>query len=114
LIDLLNAQRARVLVIPAKERDEACWQKADGILAEVPSLHHLLVAGGSAGEHASYQTLQEALTGCRDDSLDFKLIADRNAVCALFHTGGTTGRPKLVQLTHADPRGVRFRASVRL
>ena len=102
LIDLLNAQRARVLVIPAKERDEACWQKADGILAEVPSLHHLLVVGGSAGEHASYQTLQQALTGCRDDSLDFKLIAGRNAVCALFHTGGTTGRPKLVQLTHGN------------
>jgi acyl-CoA synthetase (AMP-forming)/AMP-acid ligase II len=102
LIDLLNAQRARVLVIPAKERDEACWQKAEGILAEVPSLHHVLVVGGSAGAHASYHTLQEALTDCRDDTLDFELIADRNAVCALFHTGGTTGRPKLVQLTHAN------------
>jgi fatty-acyl-CoA synthase len=23
-------------------------------------------------------------------------------VCALFHTGGTTGRPKLVRLTHGN------------
>jgi acyl-CoA synthetase (AMP-forming)/AMP-acid ligase II len=102
LIDLLNAQQARILVIPAKERDEACWQKADGILEEVPSLRRVLVVGGSTSDKPSYQTLEEALTGCRDDSLDFKLIADRNAVCALFHTGGTTGRPKLVQLTHGN------------
>jgi fatty-acyl-CoA synthase len=102
LIDLLNAQQARILVIPAKECDEACWQKADGILEAVPSLRHVLVVGGSRGHNSSYLTLEEALVGCRDDSLAFKLIADRNDVCALFHTGGTTGRPKLVQLTHGN------------
>jgi enoyl-CoA hydratase/carnithine racemase len=35
-------------------------------------------------------------------SLDFQLTADRDTVCALFHTGGTTGRPKLVRLTHGN------------
>ena len=28
--------------------------------------------------------------------------AHRDTVCALFHTGGTTGRPKLVRLTHGN------------
>jgi fatty-acyl-CoA synthase len=35
-------------------------------------------------------------------TLDFTLTADRDTVCALFHTGGTTGRPKLVRLTHGN------------
>ena len=30
------------------------------------------------------------------------LAQDRSTVCALFHTGGTTGRPKLVRLTHGN------------
>ena len=35
-------------------------------------------------------------------TLDFALTADRDTVCALFHTGGTTGRPKVVRLTHGN------------
>ena len=36
------------------------------------------------------------------DALEFQPLADRDAVCALFHTGGTTGRPKVVRLTHGN------------
>ena len=36
------------------------------------------------------------------EDLEFELTADRDTVCALFHTGGTTGRPKLVRLTHGN------------
>ena len=38
----------------------------------------------------------------QQNSLEFQLTADRDTVCALFHTGGTTGRPKLVRLTHGN------------
>lgn len=102
LIDLLNAQHATVLVIPARERDEACWEKADGILERVPTLRWVLVVGGSTEDKPSYRTLDESLIGCRGDTLEFTLVPDRDTVCALFHTGGTTGRPKLVQLTHGN------------
>jgi len=100
--DLLNAEGATVLVIPARHLDETCWSKAQGVLEHVPSLETVIVIGGEAQERQGHLRLDEAMASCRDDALDFQPVADRGAVCALFHTGGTTGRPKLVQLTHGN------------
>lgn len=93
IFDLLNAQRAEILVVADRRLDEACRAKAEGVLDHVPSLRHVLVMGGG---------LDDALRTHRADALDFTPTNDRDTVCALFHTGGTTGRPKLVQLTHGN------------
>jgi acyl-CoA synthetase (AMP-forming)/AMP-acid ligase II/enoyl-CoA hydratase/carnithine racemase len=102
IVDLLNAQGATVLVIPGRTLDDTCWAKAEGILERVGSLRHVLVIGGEPAQVPRYRGVDQALGGCRDDALDFEPSSDRNTVCALFHTGGTTGRPKLVQLTHGN------------
>jgi fatty-acyl-CoA synthase len=97
LADLLSAQRANVLVIPDPKLDDTCWTKAQSLIGRVASLRQVLVIGDVAG----HRSVDEALRGHRDEALDFE-PAGRDAVCALFHTGGTTGRPKLVQLTHGN------------
>ena len=102
IVDLLNAERATILIIPARHLDETCWAKADGVLADVPTLEHVLVIGGDGDLPDGYRDLAEALKTCRSDVLEFTPSQDRDTVCALFHTGGTTGRPKLVQLTHGN------------
>ncbi|MBX5454025.1 MAG: AMP-binding protein [Acidobacteriia bacterium] len=100
IFDLLNAQRAEILVIPAPEFDEMCWAKAQGVFDHVPTLRHVIVIGGTTSSR--FLGLEDALCGCSAEVLTFTPSADRNAVCALFHTGGTTGRPKLAQLTHGN------------
>ena len=100
LADLLDAQRASVLVIPDATLDETCWSKAQALFGRVASLRHVLVIGRV--QTSGHIGIDEALHAHRADALDFEPSADRNAVCALFHTGGTTGRPKLVQLTHGN------------
>lgn len=102
IFDLLNAEQATILVVPATHRDETCWAKAAGAFDHVPSLRHVIVIGGEEPLGSGYIGLTEAIAGSRSDALDFAPLADRNAVCALFHTGGTTGRPKLVRLTHGN------------
>lgn len=102
IVDLLDAEGATVLVLPARELDETCWSKARGILADVPSLQRILVIGGEGDLPAGHLRLTSALASCRGDALDFAPSQARDTVCALFHTGGTTGRPKLVQLTHGN------------
>ena len=102
IVDLLNAERATILVLSSRALDETCWTKAEGILAAVPTLERVLVVGGEGDLPAGYLRLDEALARCRADALDFAPSQDRDTVCALFHTGGTTGRPKLVQLTHGN------------
>ena len=86
-----------------RELDETCWSKAAGVFDQVPTLEHVIVIGGD-GERPRRlsSSLDEAIGGDAGDALDFEPSADRDTVCALFHTGGTTGRPKLVRLTHGN------------
>lgn len=102
IVDLLNAEQATILVIPARHLDEMCWTKAVGAIDRIVTLRHVLVIGDATeGRHALIPLTQH-LKDCRRDALEFAFEADRATVCALFHTGGTTGRPKLVRLTHGN------------
>ncbi|WP_158243157.1 AMP-binding protein [Acidimangrovimonas sediminis] len=102
IVDLLTAQKATILVVPAPELDADCWQKTAGILKAVPSLRKILVIGAEGDLPEGYVALDRAMAGIRSRTLDFTPADDPDTVCALFHTGGTTGRPKLVQLTHGN------------
>ena len=102
IADLLNAEGATILVIPAAQLDRMCWDKAQGLLQEVPTLRHLLVIGGAGALPEGFTALGPLLERAPAARLEFEPSNDRDTVCALFHTGGTTGRPKLVPLTHGN------------
>jgi fatty-acyl-CoA synthase len=99
--DLLIAERAGVLVIPSAADDPEIWQKAGTVIKRVSSLRFVLVIGGESDPARKTISFDAALAAQRD-VLEFQLDGDRTTVCALFHTGGTTGRPKLVRLTHGN------------
>jgi fatty-acyl-CoA synthase len=99
--DLLIAENAEVLVIPSQANDPETWQKGKNVIERVPSLRFVLVIGGESDPSRKMIGFDAALAA-QDDVLEFQLTADRDTVCALFHTGGTTGRPKLVRLTHGN------------
>ena len=99
--DLLIAENAEVLVIPSAADDPESWHKAATVMERVPSLRFVLVIGGDSDPPHKMISFDAALAA-RRDVLEFQLDADRATVCALFHTGGTTGRPKLVRLTHGN------------
>ena len=101
IIALLTAEKATVLVIPSEKDDPALWEKANAVVDYVPSIENILVIGGKSDPKRKMIGFDESLLAQRD-TLDFPIKGDRNAVCALFHTGGTTGHPKLVRLTHCN------------
>ncbi len=101
IADLLIAENAEVLVIPSQADDPEIWQKANNVIERVPSLRFVLVIGGESDPGRKLIGFDAALAA-QDNVLEFQLTADRGTVCALFHTGGTTGRPKLVRLTHGN------------
>lgn len=102
IADLLVAEGATTLVIPAQELDAEIWRKAMDVIALMPGLRNIVVLGASGVIAPGQLDFQAEQAGCRNDGLDFDSAAGRDTVCALFHTGGTTGRPKLVQLTHGN------------
>jgi fatty-acyl-CoA synthase len=101
IADLLIAEQATVLVIPSAAADAGLWQKAVAVIDRVPSLQRVLVVGGDGDQGRGFASF-DASAALQRNTLDFTLTADRDTVCALFHTGGTTGRPKLVRLTHGN------------
>jgi fatty-acyl-CoA synthase len=101
IADLLEAQNATVLVAPSEFADPALWTKANDVAGRVGSLRKILVVGESRGPAGRFLGFDDAIAS-QPDSLDFEPSNDRQSVCALFHTGGTTGRPKLVRLTHGN------------
>jgi fatty-acyl-CoA synthase len=102
IADLLGAEAATVLVVSPPEVDAAVWQKALAVAGRAKSLKKIVVLGKTASADGSMIEFPGALGEHRDDELEFDVLASRETVCALFHTGGTTGRPKLVRLTHGN------------
>jgi len=103
---ILNEAQTRVLVTLGPDSDSTLWEKAKVLQAQVPSLAHVLTVElpGVTGQG----------THLRDSVLDFdalmaeqpggKLVSDRpiqgSDIASYFHTGGTTGTPKLAPHTH--------------
>ena len=108
LASLMNAAQARVLIAwgdDTTEGDQGLWAKAQRVRAHVPSLHTVLRVTPH-GEPAA-----AALpAGCADllaliaVEPDDRLVSGRNIastdIAAYFHTGGTTGAPKLARHSH--------------
>ncbi len=101
IADLLMAQGASVLVVPSEKNDPAVWKKANNVIGRVTSLRKIWVVGEGENFDDRFGSFDEAISS-QPDRLGFDPGRDRSSVCALFHTGGTTGRPKLVRLTHGN------------
>jgi benzoate-CoA ligase family protein len=87
---ILAYSRARLAFV-----DAAVLPTWEAAAATVPTLRHLVVAGGAEGRHARFEA--ELATG----SDDFSNVATHRDDPALWlFSGGTTGRPKAVVQTH--------------
>lgn len=99
LLELLQAERAKVLVCAAPALEPQLWDRLQSIIARVDSLETVLVFGGDAPGARRVETLLALQPA--DRLLAPRDIA-RGELAALFHTGGTTGGPKLVPQTHGN------------
>ena len=101
LIELARAAGASVLLTAGRyDDDPQCAAKIEKIRAALPALRHVVydadtVPAGSLSldAAAAQQAAQRWPEGC-DERAPHRVVA-------LFHTGGTTGRPKLVPHTQA-------------
>lgn len=104
IIALANAERAEYLICPSPELDEELWQKALAVAGAVDSIKKIVVLG-TVPAGLDPDRFVSFTDGCQAQPSD-RLVADQAAGphdrAALFHTGGTTGVPKLVPQTHLN------------
>lgn len=87
---LLEASGAKVVVVLGPHPDLDVWSAVQ----KVPGLARRTVL--SIGDSFETALARES------DALTFDAQLGPDRICALFHTGGTTGAPKLVQHTHGN------------
>jgi len=107
LVALMTAGRAKVLIAYGAEGDAGYWSKALRLRDQVPTLTTVLrvaphdEAPGSVG--ALPEGVLDFTVACTAEPAD-RLVSGRDIapddICAYFHTGGTTGAPKLARHSH--------------
>jgi fatty-acyl-CoA synthase len=102
IVDLLRAENTQILVVPGPNIDRAIWTKVQAVIAQADMIEKILVLGGAPAKDRRMYDFDETVKEYPNDRLTFSREIGRNTVAALFHTGGTTGTPKLVQLTHGN------------
>ena len=98
IVGLLKAAETKVLVALGPHPTIDIWGKVEAISGHVPTLRTVLRVGGGPGDDAF---------GARLDRFpNDRLASDRRIrgsdIAAYFHTGGTTGSPKLARHTHRN------------
>jgi fatty-acyl-CoA synthase len=102
IVDLLRAEDAEILVVPGPNVDKDIWTKVRPAIAQADMIKKILVLGGVPEKDSRMYDFDRTVEMYHNDRLTFSREIGRNTVAALFHTGGTTGTPKLVQLTHGN------------
>jgi fatty-acyl-CoA synthase len=107
LASLLNATKAKVLIAWGKEEEAQYWGKALQLRQLVPSLTSILCVLPEGESGSDLPNLPE---GCHyfqslistqiDDHLVSQRVIQPSDIAGYFHTGGTTGAPKLAMHSH--------------
>ena len=107
LVSLMNAAGAKVLIAYGSDTDAGMWSKAMRLRGQVPSLRKVLrVAPHDEPVDAAVELPDgvgdfATLRGAQPDD---RLVSGRDIapedIAAYFHTGGTTGAPKLARHSH--------------
>jgi len=109
---LLIAAKATVLVALAPCAELDIWDKALALRTSTPGLKHLIAVEPTADFSVDFSVdgsvdlnsnaLHAQIRCYPKDRLTFTRDIVADDVAALFHTGGTTGTPKLAQHTHGN------------
>ncbi len=99
---ILNGAGTRVLVALGPLPGTDIWDKVEAVRGQVPTLEAVVTVFGRSKPAQGIYSLEEYLDEFDGERLDSGRDIEPEDVASLFHTGGTTGVPKLVLRTHAN------------
>ncbi|WP_210546650.1 acyl-CoA synthetase [Rhodoferax sp. PAMC 29310] len=109
LVSLMTVARAKVLIAYGSDADTPLWSKALRLRTQVATLTTVLRVAPHDETLDSEPPLPEGVLdfgSARAAQVDDHLVSGRNIlptdVAAYFHTGGTTGAPKLARHSHGS------------
>ena len=102
IAEILRAAGTKVLVTVGPALSAEIWAKVDRIRGDLPDLGAVVCVGGAPADSAGVFSWDELAKAQPGDRLVSNRRIEPDEVAAYFHTGGTTGMPKLVRHTHRN------------
>jgi fatty-acyl-CoA synthase len=102
IAEILRAARSKVLVALGPLPGSDIWAKVERIRDRLPELKAIVVVGGAADPARQVHAFDELVDKQPADRLVHGRHISAGDTAAYFHTGGTTGMPKLVRHTHGN------------
>jgi fatty-acyl-CoA synthase len=100
--DLMVSAGTKVLVALGEYPGSDIWPKVDAIRRDVPTLEAIVRVMGPSDEIEGIYGYDEVIGDYEAEGLDSGRRIEPGEVCSLYHTGGTTGTPKLAMRTHMN------------
>ncbi len=98
--EICTAARTKVLVTLADLPGTDIWKKVDSIRKMIPSLKYVVRIMGESDENENIIGYDSVIDKYPADRFTFKREIEKDEIASLYHTGGTTGTPKLARRTH--------------
>ncbi|HZR63136.1 MAG TPA: acyl-CoA synthetase, partial [Xanthobacteraceae bacterium] len=102
IAEILEAANTKVLVALGPMPGTDIWQKVEQVRGKLKNLKAIVQVHGAADPANGIHVFNELIKAQPSD----RLVSGRNIsgsdIAAYFHTGGTTGTPKLVRHTHTN------------
>jgi fatty-acyl-CoA synthase len=100
IAEIMNAARTRILVAASPSRYPEIWRKVEAVRHLVPSLKAVVQVFGDHRPEDGILSFDRLLLEQPENHLVSRRRIKGGDIAAYFHTGGTTGAPKLARHTH--------------
>ncbi|MCF6215397.1 MAG: acyl-CoA synthetase [Emcibacter sp.] len=100
---IMNAAQSMILVTMGPNAQSDLWSKVKNIKDRVPSLKYIIQVMSQNDQNAQEANIlqyEDIIDQFNGETLDSGRIFDKDDICSLFHTGGTTGTPKMARHSH--------------
>lgn len=99
---IVQSAGSKVLLIMGDHPELDISKKLEVIRSHAPCVEHVVVVGNMPNDAQNCLSFSDLLEQHSGDELSFEREILPDDVGSLFHTGGTTGLPKLAQHTHLN------------
>ncbi|MBC8418379.1 MAG: acyl-CoA synthetase [Desulfobacterales bacterium] len=106
--EICQAAGTKVLVALGEFEGSDIWEKVSIVRKGLPKLKAIIRVMGPGDEKEGIYGYDEAITGYKGDKLDSGRVIDPDDIASMYHTGGTTGTPKLAPHTHFNEAVMAF------
>jgi fatty-acyl-CoA synthase len=108
IAEICQAAGTKVLVALAEFPGSDIWQKVDAIRKELPNLKAIIRVMGPSDQKKGIYGYDEIIGRYDGEKLDLNRKIDPRDIASIYHTGGTTGTPKLAPHTHFNEAAMAY------